>query len=130
MEQESQHMKSFLKNLAIISVVVATFLFLTFRSIETVWEPIEKTGGEGTQAVGESDLVLPGGGEDMATAQDPTVYSAIPDSGMTETEKLELIDAMLTDAFAYFGDLEDTQAWEILAVCINSVLNFGGVADG
>lgn len=119
-------MKDFL-----IGIFATAAIIVACSCVETIYEPVQKTGGSsGTQSVGESDLVLPGGGEDMATVQDIPVYNVTADSGMTEMEKLELIDAMLTDAFAYFGDLEETQAWEVLAVCINSVLNFGGVAGG
>lgn len=123
-------MKEFLKNFAIIFVVVVPFLFAMFHSVETIWEPIEKTGGSGTQAVGESDLVLPGGGEDMATAQTlPTIKTEEVNS-MTDAEKVALIDEMLTDAFRYFEDADDSQVWKSVAVCIDNVVKFGGVALG
>ena len=120
-------MKEFLKNFAIICVVAAPFLFVMFRSVDTVWEPIEKTGGSGTQAVGESDLVLPGGGEDMATAQRIPVSA---DNGMTDAEKLAFIDTFLDDAFEYFWELDDANLWKGVAICVSDIVNFGGVASG
>ena len=122
-------MKEFLINLAIASVVAATFLFVMFRNVETEWKPIEKTGGSGTQAVGESDLVLPGGGVEVAMAQEQTVYD-MEVSGMTDAEKLALIDKMLESAFDNFWDVDDAQAWKCVAVAINDVVEFGGDADG
>lgn len=123
-------MKEFLINLAINIVVVATFLFVMFRSVETVWEPIEKTGGSGTQAVGESDLVLPGGGVEVAWAQEPTTIDMEEVNGMTDAEKLALIDMMLADAAENFYNKENTDAWQAVALCIGSVLEFGGVSRG
>lgn len=125
-------MKEFLKNFAIISAVVVPFLFVMFRNVETVWEPIEKTGGSGTQAVGESDLVLPGGGVEvaMASERDSVEYDTTTESGVSDAEKLALIDAILADAFEYFGELDDSQVWKGVAMCIDNIVEFGGVALG
>ena len=49
--------------------------------------------------------------------------------GMTEYEKLELVNAMLVDASEHFGELEGTQAGEAVAVCIHSVLTYGGEGE-
>ena len=122
-------MKEFLKNFFIICVVVTAFLFVTFRSVETVWEPIQKTGGSGTQAVGESGSVLPGGGVEMAWAQEQTIYD-MEVNGMTDAEKLALIDEMLADAMEHFWDTGDAQAWKAVAMCIGDVLGVGGVLNG
>lgn len=121
-------MNQFLKNFAIVSVVVVSFLILMFHSVETAWEPIEKTGGSGTQTVGESDLVLPSGSEVEAIRPEQTIYD-MEVRGMTDAEKVALIDAMLTDAFRYFEDVDDSQVWKSVAVCIDNVVKFGGEAQ-
>ena len=120
-------MKEFLINLAIASVVAAAFLFVMFRKVDTVWKPIEKTDSSGTQAVGESDLVLPGGGENMATVQ--KIPGAVVNT-MTDAEKLAFIDTFLDDAFEYFWELDDANVWKGVAICVSDIVNFGGVASG
>ena len=119
-------MKEFLKNFAIISVVVALFLFVMFRSVETAWTPMRRTEGNGAQAVGEADLVLPSGGESVITAQMIPVYD-MGVSGMTDADKLALISEILTDAFKYFGELDDSQVWKGVAVCIDNIVEYKGV---
>lgn len=123
-------MKEFIKNFVIVCVVTIPFLFFTFRNVETVWEPMSKTDGSGTQAVGESDLVLPGGGVEVAMAQELPTNNTEVENGMTDAEKLALIDMMLADATENFYNKENTDAWQAVALCIGSVLEFGGVAVG
>lgn len=122
-------MKEFLKNVLIISVVVGAFLFVTFRNVETIWEPMRRTGGSGTQAVGESDLVLPGGGVEVAMAQELPTNKTEEENGMTDAEKLALIDKMLADAFEYSISCKEP-IYEGVLLAINAVVEFGGVAVG
>lgn len=118
-------MKEFLKNFAIIFVVVVPFLFVMFRSVETAWTPMQRTEGSGTQEVGESDLVLPSGGDGVITAQMIPVYD-MGVSGMTDADKLALINNILVDAFGYFDELDDSQVWKGVAVCISNIVDYKG----
>ena len=113
-----------------VGVLVTAGIIVICSSVETVWEPMRKTGGEGTQAVGESDLVLPGGGVEVAMAQESTVYSTEEVNGMSDAEKLALIEKMLADATGTFLITQDAGVWQGVVMCINSVLEFGGVPVG
>lgn len=114
----------------IVGVLATAAIIVACSCVGTAWEPMRKTGGSGTQAVGESDLVLPGGGEEVAAAQELPVYDMEGENGMTDAEKLALIDLMLADAMETYWDKEDAQVWKGVALCIGSVLNFGGEAVG
>ena len=114
----------------IVGVLATAAIIVACSCVGTAWEPMRKTGGSGTQAVGESDLVLPGGGEEVAAAQELPVYDMEGENGMTDAEKLALIDLMLADAMESFWSEENADAWKAVALCIGSVLNFGGEAVG
>ena len=110
-----------------ITGVLATAAIIVLCSCtETIWEPTHKTGGSGTQAVGESDLVLPGAGAEVATAQELVVVATTFPTGMTDAEKLALIDTILDDAFEHFWDMDDTQVWKGVALAVADVVDFGG----
>ena len=50
-----------------LTAVLATVaIILVCSSVETIYEPVLKHNGCGTQDVGESDLVIPGGGDIIA----------------------------------------------------------------
>lgn len=114
-----------------ITGVLATIAIIILCSCtESEWTPIQKTGGEGTQEIGESDLVLPGGGMEVSTVPELPVYTMTENSGMSDAEKLELIDEVLTDAVEYFWDVDDTQVWKGVAVVISNIIEFGGIPVG
>lgn len=102
----------------LVGILATAAIILVCSSVETVWTPMSKTDGRGTQEIGESDLVLPGGGDALVTTQEIT---------MTDAEKLASIDAFLDDAFKYYGDLDDSAVWKGVAIVISDIVKFGGV---
>lgn len=56
-------------------------------------------------------------------------WGIVINKGLTEFEKMELVNSMLVDAAEHFGDLENTQAGEAVSVCIHSVLTYGGEGE-
>ena len=54
-------MKDFL-----VGIFATAAIILVCSSVETIYEPVLKADGSGTQEVGESDLVIPGGGDILA----------------------------------------------------------------
>lgn len=115
----------------IVGVLATAAIIVACSCVGTAWEPMRKTGGSGTQAVGESDLVLPGGGEEVAAAaQELPVYDMEGENGMTDAEKLALIKRIVSSSIENFWDEEDTEIWKGVVSCIDDVLTFGGGAVG